>query len=36
MNVHTATPNGATSLSLEVQMLIQSHADKMELFETSK
>ena len=36
MNAPTAAPNGATSLALEAQSLIQSHADKIELFRISK
>ena len=36
MNDHTETPNGAISLALEAQRLLQSHSDRIELFHGSK
>ena len=35
-NDHTETTSGATSLALEAQRLLQSHADTIELFHISK
>ena len=35
MGAHRTTPNGSTSLALEAQRLLKSHADIMELFNSS-
>ena len=36
MNDPTSTQNGSTSLVLEFQRLLKSHAERMELFNSSK
>ena len=36
MNDHTVTPNDSTSLTLDDQTLLKSHAGRMELFHSSK
>ena len=36
MNNHTATPNVATSIALEDQIILQPHAYRMELFHISE
>ena len=36
MNAHISTPNGATSLSLEAQRILQLNEDMMEFFTEKK